>query len=234
MKKNFSDLTVIIPTLNEAKNIPRLIDLLTRRYKDVRIMVADDGSSDGTQEAVTRLSRGNSNIKLLDRSGNRDHGLTSSVIDAATRVNTAKTVVMDGDLQHPFQKVGEIAKALDGNDLVIGVRTTVRNWGIQRRIISMCMNSFVYSAFKLAGRPTCSDMMSGFFGIRTALFKTLIRNNRSEYVGSGYKVLLDTLRVIGKDARIDEVPFGTFHERKYGESKLGIKQVWNTLKSTLS
>lgn len=232
MATDFSNLTVIIPTLNEARNIPRLIGLLSHRYSGVHIIVADDGSTDGTLEAVKRISKRNRNVTLLNRSAKDTHGLTSSVIDAAMSVKTPNIVIMDGDLQHPYQKVGTIATALNRNDLVIGVRTTVKNWGIQRRIVSMCMNAFVYTVFGLYGRPKCRDMMSGFFGIKTRLFKSLIRKNRNEYVGSGYKVLLDTLRIIGKDAKIREVPFSTFHERKYGESKLGIKQVWNTLRST--
>jgi dolichol-phosphate mannosyltransferase len=232
----FSDVTVIIPTLNEKDNVPKLIRLLQREYKGISIIVADDGSKDGTKAAVLRLARSSRRVRLLDRSEKRVHGLTASVLDAAMIVDTGKTIVMDGDLQHPYQKVRGIAKALDNHDIVIGVRSAVEGWTIERRLISTCMSSFAYIVFVLRGIPTSGDMMSGFFGIRSALFKSLIVKNRDSFVGQGYKVLLDTLRLVGHDAKIGEVSYATFQNRKYGKSKLsrlGINHASDTLESVL-
>lgn len=229
---DFSNLTVIIPTLNEEENVPKLVVLLSKRYKGIKIIVADDGSADGTKRVVENLAKRNRNIRFLDRKNKSVHGLTASVLDAAMRVNTSKIALMDGDMQHPFEKISEISKALDRMDLVIGVRTHVKNWGFQRRIISKGMNLLVYVVFKLRGKPVCDDMMSGFFGIRTSLFKSLISRNRKAYVEKGYKVMLDTLRVIGRNARIGEVKYSTFHDRLHGKSKLGMHQVPTTLEST--
>lgn len=232
--KDFSDLTVIIPTLNEVDNVPRLVSLLLQRYNGISIIVADDGSTDGTKEAVALAAKAYRNrVRFLDRKGKSVHGLTASVLDAASVVSTNKTVVMDGDMQHPFQKVGEMSKSLDDNDLVIGTRSTVKDWGIGRRVMSKCMSSFVYTMFKLRGKPTCNDMMSGFFGIRTQLFKSLISANRKAFVYDGYKVLLDILRVINRKAVIGSVMYDTFHLRLHGKSKLGMSQIVNTLRSTL-
>ncbi len=235
---DFSDLTVIIPTLNEAENVPKLLSLLIRKYNGIKIIVSDDGSTDGTKENVVRLARRRpKQVMFLDRRRSRVHGLTASVLEAVLITKTEKIIVMDGDMQHPFEKVGNIARALDANDLVIGVRTSVKYWGIGRRLVSVCMRSFVYVVFKIRGKPTCSDMMSGFFGIRAHIFKSLIRKNRNSFVGNGYKVLLDVLRLINRKASIADVPYSTFHDRKYGKSKttiLGMNQSINTLKSALS
>jgi dolichol-phosphate mannosyltransferase len=230
---DFSDLTVIIPTLNEAESVPELAGLLLKKYGGVKIIISDDGSSDGTKQAVSKLQRSKKNITFLDRKNKSVHGLTESVIDAAQIVKTKKIIVMDGDMQHPYQKVGDISKMLDKSDIVIGVRTHVKNWGAHRRIASKTMSSFVYAVFKLRGLATSGDMMSGFFGIKTNLFKSLIAKNKKAFVGKGYKVLLDTLRIIGKDVTISEIRFGTFQSRRHGKSKLGINQLPNTLKSTL-
>ncbi len=233
---DFSDLTVVIPTLNEEKNIQKLMGLLVRRYRGLSIIVSDDGSSDGTKHTVLSASKRNKNIRFLDRKSKSIHGLTASVIDAAMLAKTDKLVVMDADMQHPYEKVGEIADALDSNDLVIGVRTSVKNWGVGRRIVSIVMTSFAYTVFSLRGIPTCKDMMSGLFGIKTQLFKSTIINNKKAFVYEGYKVLLDTLRVINRKVRITEVKYSTFAERKYGKSKLsmlGINHASDTLKSIL-
>ncbi len=231
---DFSNLTVIIPTLNEADNISKLISHLSGRYRGVRIIVADDGSTDGTKEAVERMAGSrNGRIRFLDRRNRHIHGLTASVLDAALMANTKKLVVMDGDMQHPFDKVGQISNALDSNELVIGVRSSVRDWGFHRRVISKCMSYFVYTVFILRGKRTSNDMMSGFFGIRTPIFKSLINNNKRAFVYNGYKVLLDILKIIGGKATIGEISYNTFHDRRVGESKLGMNQIINTLKSTL-
>lgn len=229
---NFSDLTIIIPTLNEVDNIKKLINLLTRRYKGVKIIVSDDGSDDGTKKVVIGLAKTNKKIRFLDRKAKSIHGLTASVLDGAMIANTKKIIIMDADMQHPYEKVGQISKSLDKNDLVIGVRSRVKNWGLYRRIMSKGMSYLVYIVFKLRGMPTCNDMMSGFFGIRTQLFKSLIKNNKKTFAYKGYKVLLDTLRIINKDERIGEIYYDTFHDREQGKSKMGMNQVVNTLKST--
>lgn len=236
--RDFSDLTIIIPTLNEVKNIPKLVKLLTGRYKGVRIIISDDGSEDGTKEAVLRIARGNNRISFLDRGRRRIHGLTESVIDAAMRANTKHIVVMDGDMQHPFQKVGALAKGLEKFDIVIGVRSRVKDWGIHRRVISKSVSSFAYAVFKLRNKKVTKDMMSGFFGVRTQLFKSLIRNSRKQFVGRGYKVLLDMLRISDNTIKVGEVDYVTFHDRKAGKSKLNAKalvthQAVNFFKSTL-
>jgi dolichol-phosphate mannosyltransferase len=221
MTKDYSDLTVIIPTLNEVDNIGGLIRRLTSGYKNVSVIVSDDGSTDGTKEVVLACSR-----------RNRTHGLTASVLDAAMQTRTGKIVVMDGDLQHPPQKVRKIADLLDDCDLCVGVRTTVKNWGLHRRIISKGYAYFSVVVFKLRDKPVCNDMMSGFFGVKTTLFKRLIREHRDRFVEDGLKILLDVLKLLDSNVRMHEVPYVTFHERKEGKSKFSFKHVVSTLKST--
>lgn len=230
---DFSDLTIIIPTLNEGENMQKLVRSITKKYRGASIIVADDGSTDNTKvivEAFSRRHRGN--VMFLDRKRSKVHGLTASVLDGALAAHTKKIVVMDGDMQHPFEKVGDLARVLDDYDMAIGVRSTVKDWGVFRKIISKCMALFVHSVFRLRRLNTCNDMMSGFFGIRTKLFKSLINENKKSFVPEGYKVMLDILRTADRTVRVKEVRYSTFHLRRHGKSKLGIGQAVNTLKST--
>ncbi len=226
-------MTVVVPTLNEAGNIKRLIKILNSLYSGCSIIVADDGSADGTKEIVRDMGRRNAKVKLLDRSNAKKHGITASVVDAAIMMGTSKMIVMDGDLQHPPSKVLELYRGLDRYDMAIGVRTAVRNWGLHRIILSKGIAYFSYAAFKLRGKQTCNDLMSGFFGIRTAVVRKIIRENRGGFVYTGYKVLLDILRLAGNKVSICEVPYSTFHMREAGKSKLGPKQMLDVLLSTL-
>ncbi len=65
--EDFPSVTIAIPTYNEAQNIAGVIEnfLLTQYPNLVEIFVADGGSTDGTQEIVTRLSQKDARIKLL-------------------------------------------------------------------------------------------------------------------------------------------------------------------------
>ena len=229
----YSDLTVIIPTLNEKGNISAIVKDLTERYFGVHIIIADDGSTDGTlEEARLVTEKSGGKVVLLNRSKSHAHGLTISVIEAALRTRTKKIIVMDADMQHPISKVRNIYEALDSNDLAIGIRTSVREWGLHRRILSRGINLISYTVFKLRGKPTCSDMMSGFFGIRTPLFQKVIKESRDEYVNEGYKVLLDTLRLLDRSVRIKEIGYSTFRDRKRGKSKLRVTHMLRVLNST--
>ncbi len=233
MRTDYSDTTVIVPTLNEASNIGRLVLLLTGRYNGISVIVADDGSTDGTRSKVLAIASHNHRVMFLDRSGMEVHGLAVSVLDAAMHVRTPKTIVMDADLQHPVDKVGEISDKLGSYDIVVAVRTYVKEWGAVRKIISKGMAYIAYALFKLRGRKTCDDLMSGFFGIRSSMMKRLVRTKRQGFVGQGYKILLDILRLAGRECRVGEVYYSTFHRREHGESKLGYKHIVYTLMSTL-
>ena len=233
MRYDYSDTTVIIPTLNEKGNIEKVIGALARRYGGIHIIISDDGSRDGTIEAVRGLGRRNERITLLDRSRKRIHGLTASVLDAAMTVGTANIVVMDGDLQHPPEKVGSIARALGKYDIVVGVRTRVKSWGMHRRIMSKGMTCIANAALSLGNKKSCNDVMSGFFGVRAALLKGMIASDRNRFVEGGYKILLDILKNADKDQTIGEVYYSTFHLRKEGRSKFGFRHMITTLRSAL-
>ncbi|MCL5405070.1 MAG: glycosyltransferase [Candidatus Marsarchaeota archaeon] len=231
---DYSKITIIIPTLNESLNIKIIVKMLLRLYPGVHIIVTDDGSDDGTRQIVSRLSKGPSGkVRLLDRSNAKVHGLTASVLDAAMLVKTEYMIVMDADLQHPPKKVKLIAEKLASSDLVIGVRSEVKNWGIYRRVVSKSVSTFCNIVFYMRGKRTSNDIMSGFFGIRSSLFKSIIRRHGHEYVGTGYKVLLDTLKFIGKEAKIEEVPYTGFHERKYNSSKASYRRLIDIMVSAL-
>lgn len=232
MKRRYSTLTIIIPTLNEHRNVSKLVTAILGNYPGVSIIVADDGSIDGTRKDVRRIASRNPKVRLLDRSSKETHGLTASVMDAATKVRTQNTIVMDGDMQHPYEKIPNILSDLAYYPLVVGVRTHVRNWGLHRRLISKAMELISIAVFKLRGKPTCGDMMSGFFGIKSTLFKRIISRHGDAFVPRGYKVLLDVLRNVDGEIRVGEMPYSTFHPRIYGKSKLGLKHVGDTLRST--
>ncbi len=226
---DYRNFTVIMPTLNEAENISELIRIISGSYDGIKMIVPDDGSSDGTSGIVSRIGRSNRNVKLLDRRNETVHGITASVIDAAKHSKTRFVIVMDGDLQHPPEKIGEIAKRLsEGNDIVVGTRELViGEWPMHRRLMSLIATSIA----RIKLRRKVSDPMSGFFGARRELFTNIAEKNRRRFVKEGYKALFDLLKCAPK-AGIAEVSYN-FGERKRGKSKIKARHVMHFLKSLL-
>jgi len=197
--------------------------------------VVDDGSTDGTRNIVKSIARTKKEVLLVDRKRLKlKRGLTYSIIQGLLEAKTPYAIVMDADLQHPPETVSRIARCIANHDLVIAVRANVTNWQLWRRLISKSLMLIGLVVLKLRRKQTCKDIFSGFFGIRTKVFKEIYSKNRQRFVGEGYKVLFDLLKCIGKDElRICEVPY-TFHVRTAGSSKAGAKHVLALLKSFVS
>lgn len=106
----YDDITIILPTLNEEKNISSILAYIASNYKDCRIIVADDGSRDRTKKIALDFKY--KNLIFLDRSKQLIHGLTASVLDAIKLIKTKYFVVMDADGQHPPKKIKEIVNIL--------------------------------------------------------------------------------------------------------------------------
>jgi len=221
----YANVTVLIPTLNEAKNIGELVRIL-RLYKGIKIIVADDGSTDGTQEIVRKLK----GVKLLDRSKEPVHGLTASILDAARHIETKFFVVIDGDLQHPPEKIKNIVEKLhNGADLVMGIREkVVGEWPFSRRLMSAVATNLA----RIRLVRWVEDPMSGFFGVRSVLFKLVLAENEKKFEKEGYKVLFDFLKYMPRPISVGKVYYD-FGQRHSGTSKIAHKHKISLLKSLI-
>jgi len=226
---NYADTTIIIPTLNEERNISELIDELVNSYKNINIIVSDDKSKDKTQQIVKAFHKRNKNVNLLDRSKEKIHGLTASVIDAVKIVKTEFIVVMDGDMQHPPEKVKEIINKLrQGSDIVIGVRKEVYFGNLFRFFMSK--TAVILGQLRLLLRGiVCHDVVSGFFGVKTTLFQSKLKYSK-KFEKKGYKVLFDLLKLVSSKTKIKEVKY-SFGARKSGQSKINRRHVLIYFKS---
>jgi len=224
--ENYSDLTIIIPTLNEGQNIGELVQNLTRQFPQVKIIVADDGSTDQTAEIVRQAHQANPNITLLDRSRDKIHGLTASVLDGIKLATTPFFAVMDADLQHPAAAVAHLLGALRSGraDFAVGIRAkVVGSWPVHRKALSHLGRWIGYWFLRLQGK-TCQDVLSGFFAAKTEVIKPLVQKFPGRFEPKGYKILFDLLRVAPKNIKIVEVPY-TFNERQRGTSKIRLQHL---------
>src|ERR671917_2040487 len=122
-------LTLVVPTRNEAENVPRLVRELGESLSgvDYRVVFVDD-STDETPRVIRGLAEEDGRISLVHREGaERDGGLSTAVTTGIELFSGASefTCVMDADLQHPPEKVREmleIARGSSGADVVVASR----------------------------------------------------------------------------------------------------------------
>lgn len=218
----YSNTTIVIPTFNEEKNIQILIDEIEKLYPGVHIIISDDGSKDKTRQII-----GKTKAILIDREKEQIHGLTASVIDAAKEVKTENMIIIDGDFQHPPDKIKKIVQALEKCHLVICARKkVVGNWPLPRKMMSFCAT--LLAKFRLM--RNIKDPLSGYFGIKTTLFQEILKKKESKYQKEGYKVLFDTLKYLPRNTQIKYVYY-KFGERRGGDSKIGKKHIVAFIKS---
>jgi dolichol-phosphate mannosyltransferase len=209
---------VIVPTYNERGNLPTLISGLMQ-HDNVRVMVVDDQSPDGTGALAERLAAEHpGRIEVMHRTGRR--GLGRSYIDGIRKALAEPVDVlcqMDADLSHDPAHLPDLIAATAAADVVIGSRYIpggdIVNWPKRRRLLSRFANVYIRAVTRLSAR----DCTSGYrCWRRTALAGLPLE----QFISDGYSFLVEMLFVTaGQGSRIAEVPI-TFVERRLGESKL--------------
>lgn len=218
-------LSVIVPTFNEAANIEPLIAAIDAALTgvDYEVLFADD-STDATADIIRRLSATNSRIRLCRRDSGR--GLATAVVEALPAAGAETIVVMDGDLQHPPAMIPQLlAGAAAGVDIVVASRYIPggRDSGLSgphRRIVSRATRLAAYLI--LPRSKVTTDPSSGFFLFRRPIVKDAALRP------VGYKILLEIL-IRGRVEKVVDIPF-CFERRHAEQSKAGIREAWNYLR----
>jgi dolichol-phosphate mannosyltransferase len=211
------ELTVVLPTLNEAANVGGIVDRLAAALHGVawEVVFVDDDSADGTAEAVRTVARSHANVRLIRRIGRR--GLSSAVIEGALSSMAPFIAVMDADMQHDEAALPRMLEALRGGafDVAVGTRYGaaggIGEWSRRRHLVSLVATKLA----KFVLGATVSDPMSGYFVITRQAFDGVVRH----LSGQGFKILLDMLASSKNRMRIVEVGY-QFRPRQFGESKL--------------
>lgn len=207
--------SLVIPTYNEAKNLPLLVreifETIDHSLIDLELIIVDDNSPDGTGEVAEEL-RKEYPIKVVHRTGKL--GLGSAVRAGFTASTRSYLGVMDADLSHDPSVLNSMINSLSEYDIVLGSRfekeSVVEQWKWWRELISRIG---VWITHFLTG---VKDPLSGYFFLHRNVLEGAALNT------SGYKILLEIL-IKGRYKKIKEVPF-RFRIRKFSTSKLNSKE----------
>jgi dolichol-phosphate mannosyltransferase len=217
------ELSIVVPTYNEAENVPLLIEKLNAALAGIawEVIFVDDDSRDGTAGVVRRLARTSPNVRVVQRIGRR--GLSSATIEGALASSAPYIAVMDGDLQHDEKLLPRMLEALkaNGTEIVVGSRFVpggdVGEFAANRIKISKMGARLA----RLIVKQELSDPMSGFFMLRREVFERVVRRLSAK----GFKILLDIFASAPEPLKTVELPF-TFGSRIKGESKLDTMVAW--------
>ena len=213
---------VIIPTYNEASNIPALASALWELdIPRLTILVVDDNSPDGTADVAEDLARAHPGYMYVLRRPAK-MGLGTAYKDGFRRafeLGADIVVQMDADFSHSPSYIPQMFEYIDEYDCVVGSRYVEggqldERWGLGRFLLSWWANS-VYTRLILGTKQR--DTTAGF---RMWRRETLEGMGLERVRSNGYDFQVELTYVAEKlDYRIKEIPI-YFEDRRIGQSKM--------------
>ena len=216
--------TIVIPTYNEAENLPKLTAaLFALPLDDLNLLIVDDNSPDGTGQLAEDLAREHpGRMSVMHRQGKLGlgtayiQGFQRAIADGAEAVGQ-----MDADFSHPVEKVVELVKTLETTDLVIGSRyvpggSLDERWPVWRKALSGFGNFYARTILGMKVR----DVTGGF---RLWRRKTLQGMPLERVRSNGYIFQVEMAFLAHRmGLTFKEVPI-YFADRRWGTSKMSFR-----------
>lgn len=221
MRQTMSDVLVIIPTYNEIENIEKMLHTVMALPDGFDVLVIDDGSPDGTADAVRSVSKEyDGRIHLECRSGKL--GLGTAYIHGfkwALSNGYDYIIEMDADFSHnpnDLTKLYHECKDRDA-DMSIGSRyisgVNVVNWPMGRVLMSYFASAYV----RFITRMPLRDSTAGFVCYRRRVLESLDLD-KIEFKGYAFQIEMK-FKTWKKKFKVVEIPI-VFVNRQLGTSKM--------------
>lgn len=217
-------ITFIVPTFNEAENLPKLVSaFFALPVPDLNLVIVDDNSPDGTGKIADDLCQHwGPRMDVIHREGKQ--GLGTAYITGfkyALKHGADAVGQMDADFSHPVEKIIELAAAIEQVDVALGSRYVAGgrlddNWPMWRKGLSAWGNFYARTILGLPLR----DCTGGFRLIRSEVLRAMpldrIRSN-------GYIFQVETVYIMSRlGFKFREIPI-YFADRRWGQSKMNFR-----------
>ncbi|KAH9963502.1 glycosyltransferase family 2 protein [Russula dissimulans] len=229
--------SVILPTYKERKNLPIIVWLLAKVFKENdlawEVVVVDDNSPDGTQEVARQLAAtyGEDKIVLKPRAGKL--GLGTAYIHGLNFCTGDFVIIMDADLSHHPKFIPQFIRLQQTHnlDIVTGTRYCqtssppmpgtapggVHGWDLKRKLVSRGANFLADTVLN----PGVSDLTGSFRLYKIAALRHIITLT----ISRGYVFQMEMMvRARALGYTVGEVPI-TFVDRLFGESNLDAGEI---------
>lgn len=246
MSTRIQSLSVVLPVINERDNlatlIPEIVDVLRSLNLRYEVIVADDGSTDGTKELLAELAVNDPTIRYLDRTG-QPRSLPQSILDGVSSASYEHVLWMDADGSMPpslFPKLIHVTESATQPVVVVGSRFVTgggfkgvevvgetswlqiyrniqdSNDSLAAVVLSRILNRYLW----LTLERCCRDLATGFvLAERNLVLRHGLHGSYGDYcVRFLYGVHRGGHKII-------EVPFIN-EVRRHGESKTG-SNLWD-------
>ena len=222
ISKPQNDGVVIIPTYNEIENIRAIIRAVTSLEKPLDVLIIDDGSPDGTADAVKELMQTElqGRLHLIERKGKLGLG-TAYICGFKWAIEHGYDYIfeMDADFSHNPNDLPRLYAAChdEGFDVAVGSRyitgVNVVNWPIGRVLMSYYASAYVRTILGISLR----DTTAGFVCYRCEVLET-IDLDKIRFKGYAFQIEMK-YSAIRLGFKIKEVPV-IFVNRELGTSKM--------------
>ena len=220
------DLTILIPSYNEKESLPELLSWIHRALDpenlSLEIIIVDDGSDDGTWEAVKGLAAADSTVRAIQF--RRNYGKSAALFCGFKEARGRVVVTMDADLQDSPEEVPEMYRMIveDGWDVVSGWKQHRQDNKLTKNLPSKLYNA---TARRITGIKL-HDMNCGLKAYKNDVVKNI------EVYGEMHRYIPYLAKNAGF-TRITEKPVH-HQKRKYGKSKFGMDRFVNGFLDLLS
>lgn len=215
---------IVLPTYNEAENLPKLIpELMALPIEGLKLMIIDDNSPDGTGDIAENFMHDfPKKISVHHRKGKKGLGSAYRMgFRAAIEAGADAIGQMDSDFSHPPQKLVEMLGKLEIHDVVIGSRyvsggSVDEGWPLWRKGLSAFGNYYARTILNLKIKDTTG-------GFRLWRREVLMNIPWDRVKSNGYIFQVEMIYLAHKlGYEFAEVPI-YFADRKWGQSKMNLK-----------
>jgi dolichol-phosphate mannosyltransferase len=209
---------VVVPTYNEAVNLPSIVPQILAQDPRLDVLIVDDNSPDGTGELADQMAATDGRVHVLHRPGKG--GLGKAYLAGfrwALERDYELVFEMDADFSHDPKFLADFLRAAEEADLVIGSRyktgVNVINWPISRLLLSLGANQY-------ARWITGMDIMDSTGGFKCFHRRVLETIDFDRVRSNGYSFQIEmSFRAWRKGFRLMEIPI-VFTDRVEGQSKM--------------
>jgi len=174
-------ITVIVPAYNEAKTIEKAVSSISQKLREMkvkyRIIIAEDGSTDGTYDIAQGIAKNDEHVKISHSNKKLGRGLA---LKNCNKLVKGKFVIyMDADLSTKLNSLDLMIKELEYNDVVVGSRY-IRGSKYKRSPLRLLLSKvFNFIRMVLFPELKIKDCQCGFKGFKKSVFIELNKKTKS-------------------------------------------------------